>query len=367
MAFASEYLNPVNTQTWVNGRHVVRCVKVIDETHDTRTFCFAAEQPILFFFKPGQFVTLELDIDGKTVHRPYTIASSPSIPYSFSITVKRVPGGTVSNWLHDRLQEGDEMTVHGPAGGFNCIDHPAERLLLLSGGVGITPLMSMARWLFDMNARVDIVFVHSARTPQDIIYRGELEYMTSRIGNFTAHLICERTVTGESWTGYRGFLDERMLSVIAPDFLDRKVFCCGPGPYMDAVRGILARAGFDHDHYHEESFDGVRSEMAHAATEDDAAQREEQWDSEDLVDVQFAASGMSIQVKPTETVHSAAARLGINIPKACGMGICGTCRVLKVSGEVEMNDNGGITEEEQEEGYILSCCSHPSSAVVVDY
>ena len=86
------FLNPVTTQTWANGRHIVRCVKVIQETWDVRTFCFMADQPIMFFFKPGQFVTLELEIEGKPVMRSYTISSSPSVPYSFSITVKRVPG-----------------------------------------------------------------------------------------------------------------------------------------------------------------------------------------------------------------------------------------------------------------------------------
>lgn len=103
---SSNFLNPVTTQTWANGRHLVRCVKVIQETWDVRTFCFMADQPILFFFKPGQFVTLELEIDGEPVMRSYTISSSPSVPYSFSITIKRVPGGRVSNWLHDNLKEG---------------------------------------------------------------------------------------------------------------------------------------------------------------------------------------------------------------------------------------------------------------------
>lgn len=156
--------NPVTTQTWTNGRHGVRCVKVIQETWDVRTFCFMAEQPVMFFFKPGQFVTLELEIDAQQIMRSYTISSSPSVPYSFSITVKRVPGGLVSNWLHDNLNEGDVLAVHGPVGNFNCIDYPAERILMLSGGVGITPLMSMARWYFDTNANVDISFVHSARS-----------------------------------------------------------------------------------------------------------------------------------------------------------------------------------------------------------
>ena len=120
---------PVHTQTWVNGRHNVRCVKVIEETWDVRTFCFMSEQPVMYFFKPGQFVTLELEIEGKQVMRSYTISSSPSVPYSFSISVKRAPGGLVSNWLHDNMTEGDELAVHGPVGQFNCIDFPADKVL----------------------------------------------------------------------------------------------------------------------------------------------------------------------------------------------------------------------------------------------
>ena len=126
-ASSAEYLAPVNTQTWVNGRHNVRCVRVIQESWDVNTFCFMAQQPVMFFFKPGQFVTLELEIEGKQVMRSYTISSSPSVPYSFSITVKRVPGGLVSNWLHDNMDVGVELAVHGPVGNFNCIDfHSVE-------------------------------------------------------------------------------------------------------------------------------------------------------------------------------------------------------------------------------------------------
>ena len=154
-------LNAFNSQIWANGRHLVRCAKVVHETPDVTTFCFMAAQSTIFFFKPGQFVTLELEIEGNQVMRSYTISSSPSVPYSFNITVKRAPGGVVSNWLHENMREGKEIAVHGPAGSFNCIDFPAAKVLMLSGGVGITPVISMARWWFDTNADVDISFVHS--------------------------------------------------------------------------------------------------------------------------------------------------------------------------------------------------------------
>ncbi|MDI5933596.1 hybrid-cluster NAD(P)-dependent oxidoreductase [Halomonas kalidii] len=364
------FLNTVTTQTWTNGRHAVRCVKVIQETWDVRTFCFMAEQPVLFFFKPGQFVTLELEIDGEPIMRSYTISSSPSVPYSFSITVKRVPGGKVSNWLHDNLKAGDELAVHGPVGNFNAIDYPAEKLLMLSGGVGITPLMSMARWFFDTNAAVDIEFVHSARTPKDIIYHRELEHIFSRIPEFRLHIVCEHSdALGEAWAGFRGYLSQQMLELMAPDFLEREIFCCGPTPYMNAVKNLLKNNGFDMSRYHEESFGATPADVQEEALEHaELAEAEaEEFDAAELLSVDFAATGKSVRIQPGETVHAAAAKLGLHIPKACGMGICGTCRVPLSSGQVDMEHNGGITDEDVAEGYILSCCSKPLGDVVVDY
>jgi Flavodoxin reductases (ferredoxin-NADPH reductases) family 1 len=182
-----------------------------------------------------------------------------------------------------------------------------------------------------------MVFVHSARTPKDIIYHRELEHMNSRINNFKLHLICEKYEMGESWAGYRGFLNKAMLQLMAPDFLEREVFCCGPTPYMHAVKRLLEAEGYDMSRYHEEAFGPtppeVRAdvkELAAEAAEAPAVPLAEQ----NLVE--FCETGKSIRVAPGETVHAAAAQLGLHIPKACGMGICGTCKVMKRSGEVEM-------------------------------
>jgi ferredoxin-NADP reductase len=328
-----------------------------------------AAQPVLFFFKPGQFVTLELEIDGQPVMRSYTISSSPSVPYSFSITVKRMPGGVVSNWLHDNLAAGDELAVHGPVGLFNCIDFPSDKVLMLSGGVGITPLMSMMRWYFDTNATVDVEFIHSARSPKDIIYHRELAHIFSRISDFKLHIVCEHSdELGEAWYGFRGYLNQKMLELMTPDFMEREIFCCGPTPYMNAVKHLLESNGFDMSHYHEESFGAtpaeVRKDVKELAAE---AAEAEPVPVADQHQVAFVATGKSIRVDPGETVHAAAAKLGLHIPKACGMGICGTCKVMKTAGEVSMEHNGGITDEDVAEGYILSCCSVPQGDVVIDY
>ncbi len=205
----------------------------------------------------------------------------------------------MSNWLHDTLHEGQELAVHGPVGLFNAIDFSNPKVLYLSGGVGITPVMSMARWYYDTNANVDMVFIHSARSPKDIIYHRELEHMASRIDNFNLHLICERHGLGEPWAGYRGYLNHKMLELMAPDFLEREVFCCGPTPYMNAVKRLLEAAGFDMTRYHEESFGATPPEArADAVEQAEQAADAPEVDMADLHLVEFTASGKSIRVGP---------------------------------------------------------------------
>lgn len=339
-------------RAWSFGQHVVRCVSTRQETHDVRTFYFVAEQSCLFVFKPGQFVTLQLEIAGELLMRSYTISSSPALPSSFSVTIKRVPGGKVSNWLHDHFHEGECLTVHGPAGQFNLLDYPASKVLLLSGGVGITPLMSMARWLTDTHDLTDTVFIHSARTPKDIIFHRELHHLSARSDRFKLHVVCERQDSGEAWAGYRGYLNRQLLEVITADFLEREIFCCGPATYMAAIRSLLDEAGFDRKHYHEEAFVPVVEDVVPTPAT--------------VAQVAFSRSGRTVGIMPGETIHAAAGRFGVPIPKACGMGICGTCRVLKTHGQVRMIHNGGISEEEIGEGYILACCSTPVGDVVID-
>ena len=120
--------DPRQLSRWQKGKILVRCVEVIDDTHDVKTFRLIANPPVLFTFKPGQFLTLELQIDGKPVHRSYTISSTPSRPHALELTVKRVAGGRVSNWLHDNLHVGDSLSVKGPGGSFSFFDHPARKM-----------------------------------------------------------------------------------------------------------------------------------------------------------------------------------------------------------------------------------------------
>ncbi|RMQ46292.1 Oxidoreductase [Pseudomonas cichorii] len=130
----------------------------------------------------------------------------------------------------------------------------------------------------------------------------------------------------------------------------------------------MQESGFNMAQYHEESFGATPPEVrAEAVEHAEIAADAPDIDVADQHQVEFADSGKSIRVAPGETVHAAASKLGLMIPKACGMGICGTCKVMKLSGEVEMEHNGGITDEDVEEGYILSCCSVPKGDVRIEY
>ncbi|WP_116084629.1 hybrid-cluster NAD(P)-dependent oxidoreductase [Tropicimonas sp. IMCC34011] len=339
----------------------LECVSVIPEVPNTATFTFQAPSGALFDFSPGQFLTLELPLPSGTIHRTYTISSSPSRPRSISVTIKAQPGSIGSHWMLNELQPGMRLKAFGPAGVFTHLNHPAEKYLFISAGSGITPSMSMATYMFDLGTMPDIVFVNCARRPSEIIFRERLEHMASRMPGIDLKWVVEGTDPFRPWTGYRGMFNQLMLGLMAPDYLEREVFCCGPEPFMRAVREALSGLGFDMDRYHQESFQAPAETDADVPDIDDVVPEQ----GAD-VELTFAASGVTATVAETDTILAAARNAGLNIPSGCTFGVCGTCRIKKVSGEVHMVHNGGITDEDVEAGYILACCSNPIGNVTVD-
>ena len=344
----------------------VICQAVRQETADVKTFVLRPVVPRRIRFQPGQFMTYAFEIGGETINRCYTISSSPTRPDTFTITVKRVPGGPVSNWLHDNLRPGMQLKALGPMGTFTCYAHPAPKYLFLSGGSGITPLMSMARTFHDLGEQEDIVFVHSARTPADIIFREELELMARLSDQFRFVPIVEGVTPLSQSNGLRGRLSQGMLETITPDFLSREIFVCGPVPYMNAMRQMFAAAGFNMLNYHEESFN---FEALPAADRADVIIGEAMLDAAPEVKtfkVEFTKTRRSIEVPENMTVLEAAKRAGMRLPSSCTQGLCGTCKSKKVSGTIEMNHQGGIRQREIDAGMMLLCCSKPTSDLVIE-
>ncbi|HET7302977.1 MAG TPA: hybrid-cluster NAD(P)-dependent oxidoreductase [Segeticoccus sp.] len=333
------------------------CTAVLDVTHDVKTIVLQRDSTPLAFL-PGQYLTVTVDVDGERLSRCYSIDAPPTRPDRLSITVKRVEGGPVSTHLHRRLGVGDRLRVSGPYGRFTFGDQPSGAYLFLTAGSGITPAMSMVRTLVDRPGTADVVLVHNARTPEDIIFRSELAGI-AQLPGFAVVPICEQGSASESWTGQTGRLTLRALLRAAPDLHEREVFTCGPPAYMEAVRSLLELAAVDPGRCHEENFD-LAARGADAAADRPPAPGARRYA------VQFRRSQRVVDCAADEPILAAAHRAGVRLPSMCALGMCGTCLTGLVEGHVDMQHGGGISRREVDEGKILVCCSRPVSDVVLD-
>ncbi|MEM5344617.1 hybrid-cluster NAD(P)-dependent oxidoreductase [Paraburkholderia azotifigens] len=345
---------------WASGEQkTLTCCRVVDETHDVKSFEFRVDDGSPIRFEPGQFMTVSASVQGQPVERCYTISSPPTRPYLVSITVKRVPGGVMSNWLHDNMKPGTQLRAYGPSGSFTPTAAPAVKSLYLSAGSGVTPLMSMTRASIDLGLDRDIVFVHSARTPADIVFRKELQRLAELSPRLKTFFVCEGMGDEDGWSGRVGRLSLQLLSEWVPDYIEREAFTCGPAGYMSAVRTLLQEGGHNPARYHQESFDigaGIAPEPA--SPKCDATQ--------ETFTIKLSRSSKTFTMNASDTVLSAAKKAGVAIPSSCSQGMCGTCKTKVLEGTVDMNHNGGIREREVQKGFRLLCCSRPTSDLVLE-
>ncbi|UVI36008.1 hybrid-cluster NAD(P)-dependent oxidoreductase [Brevibacterium spongiae] len=345
----------------------VEVTGITQVTRDVKTFELRAGWMSVVDFAPGQYVTMRIPELG--LERCYSISSAPFGTNIFTITVKRVAGGAVSTHLHDFVQVGDHLHVDGPYGLFSTNFHQAERHLFLSAGSGITPIMAMVRSLLARQGGygTDIAFVHSASTPVDIIFRAELEQL-AEVAGVSVTILCSRDGESETWAGRRGRIDADTLAEAVPDAADRETFVCGPGPYMDAVRPLLAEAGVPQARTHEESFVFATSPADRLARAEARAEAAGGVAGVTGVchSVEFTVSGRVVDCDESTTVLDSALDAGLSMPSSCSEGACGTCKSVLVSGEVEMKHAGGIRPKEIAAGMFLPCCSTPLTDLVVE-
>ncbi len=353
-----------NTGMIWHDSELLECVSIVPEMPNTASFTFRAPSGALFSYQPGQFLTLEIPAPGQpggVVYRTYTISSSPSRPRSITITAKAQDDSIGTRWMLDVLKPGMRLKALGPAGVFTNANSSARKFLYISAGSGITPMMSMTTCMWDEGKDMDIVFINCAKRPSEIIFRQRLEQMASRTPGLDLKFVVEEPDRYRPWTGYQGQFNQLMLGLMAPDYLDREVYCCGPEPFMQAVRDALAGLGFDMDMYHQESFGAPVETEADQPDLDDVV-----LEDDSMSEITFSVSGVTAKVAQTDTVLAAARASGLNIPSGCTFGVCGTCKVRKTAGDVHMVHNGGISEDDIDAGYILACCSNPIGKVAVE-
>ncbi len=345
----------VELPIWNGEAMPLTVTAVIQETHDVYTYRMQGDPLCRFAYWPGQFCTLVLNINGKRVLRSYSISSTPTRPYALEITVKRVEGGLVSNWLADNVRPGTQLVVTGPKGHF-CLQPGkiAAKLLLIGAGSGATPVMSMARYLGDVAAATDVRVLNCVRTTQDLLFAQELALLQSRQpGLRVTHI---PSIADTPWPGWVGRLNEEILRDTVPDFADRVVYMCGPAGFMSSARTLLESLGMAGTDIHQESFGGPRAHAGQASGQLELA-----------FSIQFAKSAKRVPMRANAPLLELAEDGGIELPYSCRAGSCGECKVRLLGGAVHCaGDAGGLSSAEKAQGWVLSCVAVPQTDCAVD-
>jgi ferredoxin-NADP reductase/Fe-S-cluster-containing hydrogenase component 2 len=331
--------------------------EVQDVTHNVKTFRFRppGEGNIPFDYLPGQFLTLHIAPRGIPTKRAYTIASTPTWRDRIEITVKREDHGLVSRWLHDELRVGDEVEVEAPNGTFVFSGKEAKSAVLIGGGVGITPMMSTARYLTETSWPGKVYLILGFRAPRDFIFRDELAELAARNAQLSVTVAMSRPAD-EPWTGATGRIDAALLASAVPNIVSQRVHICGPPPMMDTVKAALTGLGVPDAQIKVEAFGTVKRDPTERGTAS----------AEVSGKVVFQTSDMAAPVPVGATILDVAEEAGVFIDNACRSGTCGSCRVKLVSGSVRMDVEDALTEQDKAEDYILACQARIRGDVTVE-
>jgi ferredoxin-NADP reductase len=311
-------------------------VRIVRETDDARTIELAPKDGNEVRFRAGQFFTVRAP-SRPGVKRNYSASSSPDDARALSITVKRVAGGAFSPWLVEALAAGDELDLEGPFGAF-VPPADARRLVLVAGGSGVTPLMSVIRSRRSNEARVDLVYANRSR--ESAIFGAELDALAA------AGRIDLRHVVGPVF-------DPAALD--AECVRDAHFMICGPQPMRAAAIARLEELGVPAARVLVERFTTETSAAPPAGFADQ------------LVVLRRRGERTTLEVRAGETILAASRRArGAALPSSCEVGGCGACRVRVVHGEVAMEDGGFLDRAERDAGFVLACVSRPLGTVELE-
>ena len=326
----------------------------MQETEDTRSLVL--EVPVdlqeTFRYQPGQFCTFRVHVSGKEHARCYSMSSAPEVDDDLAVTVKRVAGGLVSNWLNDHLSEGDLVEVTRPSGSF-CVRRGQRPIIAFCGGSGITPVISIAKSALAASAR-SVRLLYANRDPSSIIFDGPLQVL---LGDYPERFDVRHHLDIE-----RGLLDAASIVDFTGCQLNADFYLCGPGPFMDLVEETLLGLGVGADDIFIERFtaSGEPGPSPTLGLEGAAAP--------ETIALILRGKRSEIAYRAGDTVLETARRASLPTPFSCEAGNCATCMALLREGTVAMRVNDALTPEEVDEGWVLTCQSVPtSSAITIEF
>ncbi|MBX9608015.1 MAG: 2Fe-2S iron-sulfur cluster binding domain-containing protein [Gammaproteobacteria bacterium] len=351
-----------STPATANWRGRLRVGSIVTETPNVKTFRLLSttdDRRLPFSFIPGQFLNTTFWIGGARMNRSYSISSSPTQRGYAELTVRREPRGAVSRHINDLLKVGDHVDVEGPVGKFTFDGSEANSVVLIAGGVGITPMMSIARYLTEQAWAGDIFLIYACRAPADFIFANELAVLQRANPKLHVTVTMSRP-EGTDWPGPRGRLTKELLTQAVPDLAARRVHLCGPPSMMEATKALLTALGVAAEQLKTEAFGAPKPALGPGGTTSNPTVAA----SGPLVT--FSKHNKSAKIHAGQTILELSEELAIGIEFSCRVGTCGICKVTMTSGEVEMAVEDALSPEDKTNGVILACQAKPKAAVTVE-
>ncbi len=348
--------------------HTLKVKDIRRETADAVSIAFEIppQQQPEYQFKQGQYVTLKLKVDGEEIRRSYSLCTSPYSEKELRVAIKEVAGGKASTYINRHLKVGETMEVMTPMGNFTTplSGAKAKNYVLFAGGSGITPMMSILKSILYVEKQSKVTLVYANRSEESTIFKAEIDKIASENANLKVIYIFEQPQQslGDLQTGIitteKGKALVEHFALLSAD----EYFICGPGPMMENVKTTLESSKIAKEKIHIEYFTSVIEAVNQAAGDSNAAVNAKVKVIQYGVETEFQLETGSI------SILEAAIEAGVDAPFSCKGAVCCTCRAKVLEGKVKMTANYALTDEEVEEGFILTCQAHPiTDNVVIDY
>lgn len=355
--------------------HRLKVSEVKNEIAEAVSISFAVPPDLkeAYNYKPGQYTTLKLSIEGEMVNRSYSFCSSPYMNEPLTIAVKRVAGGKGSNFINDNFRPGHEVEVMEPLGNFHSpIDAANEKhYILFGGGSGITPVMAILKSVLVAEPKSHVTLFYGNRNEDSIIFKDKLDALSLQYPT-RLKVIHIFDVPLRAWSGYSGFIVKDMALKLLREntnlnFRNAEFFICGPTPMMKQIEEALGVLQIPKEKIHIEYFTAKADEDKHAA-DVGTATGTQPFTGKTRVKIIYDGNEREFEVSEKETILEAALDAGYDPPYSCMVAACCTCRAKLLSGKVEMDDRESLTDAEVAKGYVLTCQSHPKShGIVLNY
>jgi ring-1,2-phenylacetyl-CoA epoxidase subunit PaaE len=352
--------------------HKLKVKEITKETADTVSVVFdvPADLKEQFKYVSGQYLTLKVKVNGEELRRSYSLCSAP-FENEYRVAIKKVKDGRGSSFVNDKLKVGDEVEVMTPMGNFHSPINASNQVhyVLFAGGSGITPMLSILKTVLQSEPKSKITLIYGNRDEASIIFAKQIADLAAKNPDRlkVVHVL-EKTETENEFL-HKGLLTvDKVKAILAAQNAvgaNNEYFICGPGPMMENVKNALTELKADHRKIHIEYFTAV-AEAVKKAEESSANGAPAAMSKVTIIlDGQQVTVDLSSKGK---VILDAALDADLDVPYACKGAVCCTCRAKVMEGKVTMDQNFALTDEEVEQGYILTCQSHPvTEKVVVDY